>query len=111
MINVVLGLPCVVFAVGIMRALFLKRPLTAAVAAARSAVASAPAVIPAPSAAGPETYASITAQNLFYPVRGETAAMAALAVVKPILHGVVIEGAKSRAFLEAVVIFSTYVAL
>ena len=70
------------------------------VAAARSAVASALAVIPAPSAAGPETYASITTQNLFNPVRGETATMAALAVVKPILHGIVIEGAKSRAFLE-----------
>lgn len=50
---------------------------------------------------GPEAYAVIAAQNLFSPARSETASAAtALPVVKPILHGVVIDGAKSRAFLE-----------
>jgi hypothetical protein len=42
----------------------------------------------------------IAAQNLFNPARSETAGAAALPVVKPILHGVVIDGTKSRAFLE-----------
>jgi len=98
-INVVLGLLCAVFAVGIVRSLFLKRPLPGAVAA-RSTIAPGPSVIPAPSAAGPEAYASITAQNLFNPGRGETATVAAVTIVKPILHGIVIEGVKSRAFLE-----------
>ena len=99
MINVVLGLLCMLFAVGIVRSLFVKRSLPAD-ARTRAAVAPAPAVIPAPNAAGPETYASITTQNLFNPGRGETAAVATVAVVKPILHGIVIDGIKSRAFLE-----------
>jgi len=98
-INVMLGFLCVVFAVGIVRSLFVKRSLPA-VASARTAVAPGLAIIPAPSAAGPETYASITTQNLFNPGRSETATVAAVAVVRPILHGIVIEGAKSRAFLE-----------
>jgi hypothetical protein len=98
-INVMLGFLCVVFAVGIVRSLFVKRSLPA-VASARTAVAPGLAIIPAPSTAGPETYASITTQNLFNPGRSETATVAAMAVVKPILHGIVIEGAKSRAFLE-----------
>jgi len=54
----------------------------------------------APIAVALETYDSITTQNLFNPARSETGTVAAEAVVKAILHGVVIEGAKSRAFLE-----------
>lgn len=42
---------------------------------------------------------AIAARNLFNPGRSETATAAA-PVGKPILHGVVIDGAKSRAFLE-----------
>jgi len=42
----------------------------------------------------------IPARNLFNPGRSETATAPAVAVAKPILHGVVITGAKSRAFLE-----------
>jgi hypothetical protein len=98
-INVVLGFLCVAFATGIVRSLIVKRPLPAA-AATRTTVVPVPVVIPTPSAAGPETYAAITTQNLFNPGRSETATVAAMAVVKPILHGIVIEGAKSRAFLE-----------
>jgi len=98
-INVVLGLLCVAFATGIVRSLFVKRHLPAA-AATRTTVAPGLAVISAPGAAGPETYAAITTQNLFNPSRSETATVAAVSVVKPILHGIVIEGRKSRAFLE-----------
>jgi hypothetical protein len=98
-INVVLGLLCLAFAVGIVRSLLVKRPLPAA-SAARTAVAPVPAVIPAQGVPGPETYAALVAQNLFNPGRSETATATAVAVVKPILHGIVIEGSKSRAFLE-----------
>ncbi len=98
-INVILGLFCLAFTIGIVRSLFVKHPLPIA-AAARAAVARGPAVISAPSATGPETYASITTQNLFDPSRSETGTAAAVAVVKPILHGIVIESSKSRAFLE-----------
>ena len=45
-------------------------------------------------------YAVIAARNLFNPGRSETATAAAVPVAKPILHGVVIDGPKSRAFLE-----------
>jgi hypothetical protein len=40
------------------------------------------------------------ARNLFNPNRSETAAVAAGPVSKPILFGVVVDGARSRAFLE-----------
>jgi hypothetical protein len=99
LINMVLGFLCVAFAVGIVRSLFVTRPLPAA-APARIAVAPAPAVNSAPGAVGLEMYAAITAQNLFNPGRSEAARVAAVAGVKPVLHGIVIEGAKSRAFLE-----------
>jgi len=99
LINMVLGFLCVAFAVGIVRSLFVTRPLPAA-ALARIAVAPAPAVNSAPGAVGLEMYAAITAQNLFNPGRSEAARVAAVAGVKPVLHGIVIEGAKSRAFLE-----------
>jgi len=99
-INLALGLLCLAFAVGIVRSTLVWRPLPIA-PAPRTAAAAAPAVPPAPSVPGLEAYAAIAAQNLFNPARSETVAAAvAVAVVRPILHGVVIEGPKSRAFLE-----------
>lgn len=99
-LNVVLGIVSLAFVLGIVRTLLVKHPLP-------RAVASRPAAPPQLSAAaspadpGPEAYAVIAAQNLFSPGRSETAgAAAAVPVVKPILHGVVIDGARSRAFLE-----------
>ena len=97
-VNALLGLLCVAFAVGIVRSLFVKRPLPAAVVV--HSFAAAPAALATQSAVGPETYASITTNPLFSPDRNETAPAAPVAVVKPILHGIVIEGATSRAFLE-----------
>jgi hypothetical protein len=97
-INVMLGLFCLAFAIGIVRALLVKRPLPAA-AATSAAVASGPPGASTPSKVDPATYASITTQNLFNPGRSETVTAAA-AAVKPILHGIVIESSKSRAFLE-----------
>ena len=46
-----------------------------------------------------DAFAVIAAQNLFNPGRSETVAVA-VSVAKPILHGVGIHGAQSRAYLE-----------
>jgi hypothetical protein len=48
----------------------------------------APPAVPSAADPGPDTYAVIAAQNLFNPARSETATATAVAVVKPILHGV-----------------------
>jgi hypothetical protein len=99
-LNVVLGLVSLAFAVGIVRTLVVKHPLPSA-GVPRPMAAPAPAAVPATADPGPDTYAMIAAQNLFNPARSETAtAAAAVAVVKPILHGVVIQAGTSRAFLE-----------
>jgi hypothetical protein len=98
-LNVVLGLVSLAFAVGIVRTLVVKHPLPS-VAAPRPLTAAAPPAVPVTSDPGPDAYAMIAAQNLFNPARSETATAAAVAVVKPILHGVVIHGGTSRAFLE-----------
>jgi hypothetical protein len=99
-LNVILVIVSVAFAVGIVRTLLVKRPVPQS-AATRPAVAAPPATAVGAAEPNPEAYAVIAAQNLFNPARSETAsAAAALPVVKPILHGVVIDGPKSRAFLE-----------
>src|SRR5207253_1332091 len=65
-------------------------------------VASAPPSAVASTRADPgvSSYAVIASRNLFNPARSETLGSAAASVSKPILHGVVLDGAKSRAFLE-----------
>ncbi len=98
-INVALGIVSVVLAVGIFRTLLAKRPLPPP-PAARVASAPAPAAPAAAGDVGPGAYEVIAARNLFNPNRNETAAAAAAPVAKPILHGIVVNGAKSRAFLE-----------
>jgi hypothetical protein len=99
-LNVALGLVSLAFTVGIVRTLLIRHPLPAA-AVPRAITTPPPPAVTAPSEGGQETYASIVAQNLFNPARNESAtSVAAVAVVKPILHGIVIEGSRSRAFLE-----------
>jgi hypothetical protein len=98
-LNAVLAILCVVFAVGIVRTLVAKHPLPAP-AAQRAAAASQPTATTEAGDPGLDAFAVIAAQNLFNPGRSETAAAAAVSVAKPILHGVVIDGAKSRAYLE-----------
>ena len=97
-LNVVLGLVSLAFAVGIVRTLVVKHPLPSAAAPRTVAAPQAPAIAAAADP-GADAYGVIPAQNLFNPARSETATVA-VAVVKPILHGIVIDGAKSRAFLE-----------
>jgi len=98
-LNVILGIVSLAFAIGIVRTLLAKHPMPRP-AASRPAGAPPPSVTAGTADPGPEAYAVIAAQNLFNPSRSETVTAAAVAVVKPILHGVVIDGAKSRAFLE-----------
>jgi hypothetical protein len=97
-LNVVLGLASLALTVGIVRALLVKRPIPLPPAVRTVTPAPPP---PAATAApqNPAEYAIIADQNLFNPARSEKATVA-VAVVKPILHGIVIEGTKSRAFLE-----------
>jgi type II secretory pathway component PulC len=100
-LNAVLAILCMVFAVGIARTLLVKHPVPGpAPAAQRAAAASQPTATTEAGNPGWDAFAVIVAQNLFNPGRSETAAAAAVSVAKPILHGVVIDGAKSRAYLE-----------
>ena len=104
-INVALGIVSVVLAAGIFRTLLAKRPLPPPPPPrAVSAPAPAAAAVDVGAAnVGPGAYGVIAAQTLFNPSRSETAAVAVAAaapVAKPILYGVVVDGTKSRAFLE-----------
>ncbi len=98
-LNTVLGIVSLAFAVGTVRTLLAKHPMPVA-AAGRPAPAPQSVATAAGADSGPEAYGVIAAQNLFNPARSETATAAAVAVVKPILHGIVIDGPMSRAFLE-----------
>jgi hypothetical protein len=101
LLNVVVGLLGCVFAVGLTRELLAVDPLPSPPAprGARPAAVSASAS-PA-SAPAPPAYGVIAAKNLFSPSRSEAPAGPVAAVgPKPLLHGVVVDGAKSRAFLE-----------
>ena len=98
-VNAVLGIVSLAFAVGTVRTLLAKHPMPLA-PAGRPAPAPQSVATAVGAESSPEAYEAIAAQNLFNPARGQTATAAAVAVVKPILHGVVIDGPKSRAFLE-----------
>jgi hypothetical protein len=95
-LNVVLGLASLAFTVGIVRALLVKRPIPPP-PTVRPVAPAPPSPAAAPAPENPKGDAIIAAQNLFNPARSEKAAVT---VVKPILHGIVIDGTKSRAFLE-----------
>ena len=97
-LNVVLAIVSMALAAGIVRTLIVRRALPTP-AAPRTATVAAPARATENVDPGLSGYAVIAARNLFNPERSETA-VATAPVAKPILHGVVIDGAKSRAFLE-----------
>jgi hypothetical protein len=99
-LNVVLGMMSIALAAGIGRTLIVSRALPAP-AAPPAATAPPPAAASVSVEADLSGYEVIAARNLFNPGRSERAVSAAVApVAKPILHGVVIDGARSRAFLE-----------
>ncbi|HUO64927.1 MAG TPA: hypothetical protein VMT97_14525 [Terriglobales bacterium] len=98
MLNVVLAVVCVALAAGIVRTLQTKRPMPEPVTSRASGGSKLPVPAEAGQSRGAE-YAAIIARDLFNPSRGETIAVASSAA-KPYLHGVVIDGTKSRAYLE-----------
>ena len=101
-LNISLGLVACLLAVGLVRALLAAHPLPPPPAArpARPLATSgggATSTTP-PSAAG---YGVIVAKNLFSPSRTEAPAGPVVAAgPKPVLHGVVMDGPRSRAYLE-----------
>jgi len=109
MLNIALALGGCLLAAALTRELVAAHPLpsppgpraTRAVATAPPPSASAP-----PSTAG---YGVITTKNLFSASRSETAAgPVAAAGPKPVLHGVVLDGPKSRAYLEDPLVKRTF---
>jgi hypothetical protein len=97
-INILIGIVSVVFAAGIVRTFVVRRALPAP-APPRVSAAAPPATVPVSADPGLAAYTVIAARNLFNPSRSETSTATA-ATGRPILHGVVINGTKSRAFLE-----------
>jgi hypothetical protein len=102
LLNVALGLVGCLLAIGLVRELRAAHPLPPPPVprAARPVPTSGAAatVTAPPSAAG---YGVIAAKNLFSPSRSEAPAGSVVAAgPKPVLHGVVMDGPKSRAYLE-----------
>ena len=101
--NVVVGGLGCLFAAGIVRDVVAHRslpPVPAPPATQSTLDAAPPSPVPPPLA----SFQVIATKNMFNPGRteatGATAAAAAAAGVRPILHGVLIDGARSRAYLE-----------
>ena len=100
-LNIALGLLGCLFAAGLTRALLAAHPLPAPPAARGGRDAPGPASERAASAPAPASYDVIAAKNLFSPSRSETPAGPVAATgPRPLLHGVVMDGPKSRAYLE-----------
>jgi hypothetical protein len=100
-VNVLVGALGCLLAAGLIRELATGRPLPPIPAPRASQ--SAPEAVGQPTGEPPPiaTYQTIATKNLFNPGRTEvTAANVAAAASKPVLHGVMIDGNKSRAYLE-----------
>jgi hypothetical protein len=106
-LNVLLGLLAALCAAGLIRELTpLPLPPPPTSRAAAPAAVSVPAPTPAGSAGG---YGVVATRNLFSPSRSEAPAGPAVAAgPKPLLHGVVMNGAKSRAYLEDATVKRTF---
>jgi len=99
-LDVLVGLLGCLFAAGLVRELLtpLRLPPPSPPRAAQSARVPPPAAAPPAVAA---SYTVVASRNLFSPSRSEGAPGPAVAVgPRPFLHGLVMNGAKSRAFLE-----------
>jgi hypothetical protein len=107
-LNVALALVSCLLATGLARELLATRPLPPSPVPrpARPATTATMPSASAPSAAG---YGVIATKNLFSASRTEApAGPAAAAGPKPVLHGVVVDGPKSRAYLEDPVVKRTF---
>lgn len=96
-LNVALALLACLLAAGLTREMLAARPLPSTPRAAVPVPAPAAEVPASP----PASYGVIAAKSLFSPSRSEApAAPATVAGPKPLLHGVVVDGPTSRAYLE-----------
>ena len=104
LLNLLVGVVGLVFVAGLVRELVTSRPLPPppAARAPQPAPPAGPAPAPADSpGADLSAYSLIPARNLFNPARSETSVVAARGpTAKPLLHGVVLDGPRSRAYLE-----------
>jgi hypothetical protein len=100
LLNILLGVLCGLFIAWLVRDLFISRPLPLPPVPSSSGQASAQAVTAPAARTSAAPYGMITARNLFSPSRSENAAAMVVTGPKPVLHGVVMDGAKSRAYLE-----------
>lgn len=100
--NVLVAALGCVLAAGLVYQLSTERPLPAAPARRSSQSAMEAKGHPDKPRAPIAAYSQIATKNLFSPGRSETVAVAAMVAPgsKPILHGVVVDGDRSRAFLE-----------
>jgi len=107
-LNVLVGLLGCLFAAWLIRDLLTPLPLPPPPAPRAAQPARVAASAPAPPVAA-AAYSVIAAKNLFSPGRSEAPAGPAVAAgPKPFLHGVVMDGQKSRAFLEDPVVKRTF---
>ena len=98
-LNVLLGLLGALCAAGLIRELLTPLPLPPPPTPRAAAAPAAPN--PAPMAVSAGGYGTIASRNLFNPSRSEAPAGPVVAAgPKPLLHGVVMDGATSRAYLE-----------
>jgi hypothetical protein len=100
LVNIFLGVLCSLFMAWLIRDLFVSRPLPLPPVPSTSGQASTHAAPPPAERTSAASYGVITARNLFSPSRSENAAATVATGPKPVLHGVVMDGAKSRAYLE-----------
>jgi hypothetical protein len=99
-LNVLLGALGCLFAAGLIREVGAGRtlPSNPAPRAGQSAPEAGGAAAGEPVPIG--AYQTIATKNLFSPARSETVATVAAPGPKPVLHGVMLDGPKSRAYLE-----------
>jgi len=101
LVNIALGVVGSLLVIGLIREVIAARPLPPppVLRATQRAPTSPPA--PAGQPAAISAFGVIATKNLFSPARSEVTVTAPMAAApKPVLHGVVIDGEKSRAFLE-----------
>lgn len=107
-LNIPLGLLGGLCAVGLIRELLTPLPLPPPPAPRAAPPAAAPASAPAPSVSA-AAYGVVASKNLFSPSRSETPVGPVVAAgPTPFLHGVVMDGPKSRAYLEDPVVKRTF---
>jgi len=100
-LNVLVGTLGCLFAAGLIRELGSSRALPPMPAARAGQSVPEAGTQPAGQPAAMGTYGTIATKNLFNPGRSEaTVASAAAPVSKPVLHGVMLDGDRSRAYLE-----------